>query len=205
MAQERAVRTRTAILEAAALVFARRGYEAASFSEIIAQTQLTKGAVYFHFSSKRDLALATMQHKQRQLIERMSADVPDGARGLDLLAAMLRTRAAALAADESLWCVLRLGGELGSAADAGTDYAQFNEWPIRLLSDLVHDGQQAGQIRADLDPHAMGEAVFAAVLGMDALALQVNGGKDLARRTEHLIDLLRGGLGVAPRTGRKTR
>ncbi|AWZ10976.1 TetR/AcrR family transcriptional regulator [Streptomyces sp. ICC1] len=54
--QERAVRTRRAILEAAAVVFAERGYEAATIAEILAHAGVTKGALYFHFTSKLELA-----------------------------------------------------------------------------------------------------------------------------------------------------
>jgi len=54
--QERAVRTRRAVLEAAAAVFAERGYAAATIGEILARAQVTKGALYFHFDSKAALA-----------------------------------------------------------------------------------------------------------------------------------------------------
>ncbi|AZM49758.1 TetR family transcriptional regulator [Streptomyces sp. WAC 06738] len=54
--QERAIRTRAQILTAAASVFGERGYEAATVSEILARAGVTKGALYFHFPSKRALA-----------------------------------------------------------------------------------------------------------------------------------------------------
>ncbi|KAB2587990.1 TetR/AcrR family transcriptional regulator [Streptomyces arboris] len=54
--QERAVRTRRIFLEAAAQVFIEYGYEAASISTILERTKLTRGALYFHFTSKEGLA-----------------------------------------------------------------------------------------------------------------------------------------------------
>ncbi|GGJ44487.1 ScbR family autoregulator-binding transcription factor [Streptomyces brasiliensis] len=54
--QERAIRTRHAILKAAASVFDERGYEAATIGEILARAGVTKGALYFHFPSKQALA-----------------------------------------------------------------------------------------------------------------------------------------------------
>ncbi|GAP47973.1 ScbR family autoregulator-binding transcription factor [Streptomyces azureus] len=54
--QERAIRTRHSILVAAAAVFAEVGYEAATISEIHQRANVTKGALYFHFSSKEELA-----------------------------------------------------------------------------------------------------------------------------------------------------
>jgi AcrR family transcriptional regulator len=54
--QDRAVRTRRAVLEAAASVFAEKGYAGATIMEILTRGQVTKGALYFHFDSKEALA-----------------------------------------------------------------------------------------------------------------------------------------------------
>ena len=59
--QERAVRTRRAVLEAAAAVFAERGYAAATIGEILSRAGVTKGALYFHFDSKAALARGVLQ------------------------------------------------------------------------------------------------------------------------------------------------
>ncbi|MEU1409958.1 helix-turn-helix domain-containing protein, partial [Streptomyces sp. NPDC005728] len=58
--QERAVRTRRAILVAAAGVFAEVGFEAATIAEILQRAGVTKGALYFHFASKQELAQAVL-------------------------------------------------------------------------------------------------------------------------------------------------
>ncbi|MER6302498.1 ScbR family autoregulator-binding transcription factor [Kitasatospora sp. NPDC001539] len=54
--QERAERTRQAVLLAAADTFARVGFEAASLVDISRRAGVSKGALYFHFVSKRALA-----------------------------------------------------------------------------------------------------------------------------------------------------
>ena len=53
--------TRAALLGAAAKVFARRGYDGASISEIAADAGLTSGAIYAHFASKAELFVATLR------------------------------------------------------------------------------------------------------------------------------------------------
>ena len=58
--QERARRTRAAIVESAAIEFARRGYGAASVNAILEHSGATKGAMYFHFDSKEELARAVL-------------------------------------------------------------------------------------------------------------------------------------------------
>ncbi|MFD3537573.1 ScbR family autoregulator-binding transcription factor [Streptomyces sp. NPDC058664] len=58
--QARAIRTRRAILESAAAVFAEHGYERTTIGEILVRAGVTKGALYFHFASKEDLAVGVL-------------------------------------------------------------------------------------------------------------------------------------------------
>ncbi|MEW2319458.1 ScbR family autoregulator-binding transcription factor [Streptomyces bauhiniae] len=58
--QMRAIQTRQTILLAAGAVFGERGYGAATITEIIARAGVTKGALYFHFASKEELALGVI-------------------------------------------------------------------------------------------------------------------------------------------------
>lgn len=52
--------TRSRILEAAFAEIHRQGFQAASIANILADTGLTKGALYHHFSTKRALGLAVV-------------------------------------------------------------------------------------------------------------------------------------------------
>ena len=52
--------TRTALIEAAADLFARRGYHATSLEEIAQTAGFTRGAIYKNFKSKDDLLLAVV-------------------------------------------------------------------------------------------------------------------------------------------------
>lgn len=59
----RADTTRHQILRAAAHQFARRAYHDVGLDDILAEAELTKGAMYFHFRSKHALAVAIIdQH-----------------------------------------------------------------------------------------------------------------------------------------------
>ncbi|MFD9726913.1 ScbR family autoregulator-binding transcription factor [Streptomyces sp. NPDC059072] len=59
--QDRAARTRRAILEAAAVLFEDRGYDGATLSDIAGLARVTKGALQFHFASKEDVAQAVIE------------------------------------------------------------------------------------------------------------------------------------------------
>ena len=59
-------RTRERLLDAAAVVFARRGLEAASLDEVAEAAGYTKGAIYSNFASKTDLIAALMDRRITQ-------------------------------------------------------------------------------------------------------------------------------------------
>ena len=69
------VRTRAALLDAAAEVFARRGFAAASLEEIAEMAGFTRGAVYHHFGSKEDLFLAVVARRDEELLAGYGADL----------------------------------------------------------------------------------------------------------------------------------
>lgn len=58
--EERRARTRGALLRAAGSAFAENGYDGASLDAIAAAADLSKGAVYAHFETKRDLYMAVV-------------------------------------------------------------------------------------------------------------------------------------------------
>jgi AcrR family transcriptional regulator len=69
----RKAETRARLLEAAARVYARRGFGGATLDEVAAEAGFTKGAVYAHFGSKENLLLALMEeHLAGQVAEQVA-------------------------------------------------------------------------------------------------------------------------------------
>jgi AcrR family transcriptional regulator len=68
----RKAQTRSRLLEAAAGVYARRGFNGATLDEVASEAGLSKGAVYAHFGSKENLLLALMEeHLAAQIAEQV--------------------------------------------------------------------------------------------------------------------------------------
>lgn len=67
--------TRERLLEAAAAVFARRGYHIATLEEVAAEAGFTKGAVYSNFESKEALFLALVDRELEKRAEEIGAVV----------------------------------------------------------------------------------------------------------------------------------
>jgi AcrR family transcriptional regulator len=114
-AERRRQQTREYLLQAAAEVFAKRGFHAATLDEVAAAAGFTKGAVYSNFKNKDDLFLALLEDSYGREIEALQAtlahsDVPPEARIEDFVAL--------------------IGGEL-DRAPAGTLYLEFYLYALR--------------------------------------------------------------------------
>lgn len=67
--RERSDATRGELLAAARHLFATRGYEATSLRDAVEAAGVTKGALYHHFSGKRELFRAVFEQEQQRLAE----------------------------------------------------------------------------------------------------------------------------------------
>jgi AcrR family transcriptional regulator len=79
--QQRRERTRRALIEAAAEVFAREGFAAARAEEIAERAHVTTGALYAHFQSKQGLFLAVFDEfaaMRVQEVKQVSTDEETG-------------------------------------------------------------------------------------------------------------------------------
>jgi AcrR family transcriptional regulator len=77
--EEKKARTRAQLIDAAATVFARRGYVAASLDEVAEDAGLTKGAVYSNFASKEDLFQAVIDDRLNEPMMHIAEDILDSA------------------------------------------------------------------------------------------------------------------------------
>jgi AcrR family transcriptional regulator len=85
--KQHALDTRESLVTAARRLFAERGYAATTLDEIARTARVTKGALYHHFTDKRELFRAACRAVQLEWVERIRAAVagePDPGRRLDL-------------------------------------------------------------------------------------------------------------------------
>lgn len=71
----RRVATRTRIIDVALPIFARDGFAGASLAEIVAQAEITTGAVYHHFGDKKGLFRAVAERLEQEILDEV-AKVP---------------------------------------------------------------------------------------------------------------------------------
>ncbi|WP_433440762.1 TetR family transcriptional regulator [Nonomuraea sp. CA-141351] len=72
-----AAETRERLLQAAAEVFAQRGYDGTRVADIAAAAGVSNGALYAHFGSKADLLVAALEAHGRRMLANLFAADPD--------------------------------------------------------------------------------------------------------------------------------
>lgn len=98
--------TRTALIEAAAVEFARKGFHGASLDAIAAEAGFTKGAIYSNFDGKEDLFFAVVEHRSARLLDQVSALVDEAADDLDDMLEQVARVVAHASDEEHDWLLL---------------------------------------------------------------------------------------------------
>jgi len=65
--------TRDALIRGALELFTKRGYAGVGTEEIVARARVTRGALYHHFTDKRDLFRAAFERVEGELMDRIGA------------------------------------------------------------------------------------------------------------------------------------
>ncbi|OIK06015.1 ScbR family autoregulator-binding transcription factor [Streptomyces monashensis] len=181
--QERAIRTRDAILVAAAEVFDEVGYEAAAISDVLRRAGVTKGALYFHFASKKELAQAVLANQVLAIPE-----VPERElalqQGLDesfIVAYMLSK------GDPLVRGSVRLTVDQGSPKDGLDRRVPMSGWTERNI-DFLTRARDNGELLPHVDVVATAQLFVGAFTGVQMLSKIMTNHADL---TDRVTDLQR--------------
>jgi len=141
-----------AILEAAEILFAEKGFDAVSMSAISKLANTSKPNIYHHFKSKNELYLAVMKAAVRRSVDLLDAleDAPGTFRQRlsDFSAGQLNN---ILAHKRSTQLILREA--LSGGSQRGREIAEHvvGEISTRLVA-MVKKGQLEDEFRDDIDP-----------------------------------------------------
>ncbi|MET9819698.1 ScbR family autoregulator-binding transcription factor [Streptomyces sp. NPDC006355] len=181
--QERAIRTRRAILVAAAEVFDELGYEAATITEILKRSGLTRGALYFHFSSKEELAQAVLAVQVEALpsVAKQDLKLQESMDEALLLAYLLRRKTG----DPIVRGGVRLTVDQG-AAQAGLDTrAPMRAW-VEHTHALLNEAKTNGELLPHVDTLGLAKLTVGAFTGIQVLSNIMTDREDMPERVTDL-------------------
>ena len=182
--ERRAGTTRHRLIAAASREFGSRPYSMVSLDDILAEAELTKGAMYFHFQSKQALALAIIE----DLNEMSRAAVADllarKMSGLETLIDLVYL----LAVQNSQHEVARAGVRLLETLDDAT--ALWQSW-IEFVTTLIGKAVTEGDVVDQHDPEDIAKMLVALWAGVRRIS-------DLDQPKNHLDNLQNAWILVLP-------
>jgi AcrR family transcriptional regulator len=197
-AERRRQQTRDYLLQAAAQVFAERGYHGASLDEVAAAAGFTKGAVYSNFKNKEDLFLALIEaaytREMAALKEALEgSEVPPEARLGDFVG-LIRNE---LSQVPDNWGALYLEFSLYAMRNpAALDRLnQIESMDVSAISEIIEDGRRQRGLDMDEGAENTARIVVALFRGIALMRALQPDGVDAALLEDAMTFVARG-LGV---------
>jgi AcrR family transcriptional regulator len=193
--QERAEATRRYLVESAARLFEERGYAGTSISDISALSGRTSGAIYFHFASKENLALAVVEATLDTWPEMIAKARAEAAPALDTLVSLSFAVARAFRDD----VVVRAGSRLWTerrAIDAPVP-GPFGAWTA-TVTDLLRQAADAGELAPGVDPGTAALTVVYAFFGLHTVSEATDGRAAIEDRLREMWQVLLPALSLDP-------
>ncbi|MGW2342271.1 ScbR family autoregulator-binding transcription factor [Streptomyces sp. NPDC001661] len=175
--QDRAVRTKQAILRAAAEVVDEQGFGSAGIAKIAERAGTTTGAIYFHFRAKEGLMSAIMNAQPQAIVPQLNAA------GLQRLVDITLVWCQQLRTDPMLRAGVRMAVEQG--AFGFQDDTSFHEWQT-IMEGCLAEAQARGELQEHVDPAEVAELVVGACTGSQLHSQLTSAREDLTGRVVRL-------------------
>lgn len=156
--------TAARILQCAIRHFVKDGYLATTVDEIAASAGLTKGAVYFNFSSKEDILRKLLDEAEEIIVDQAIALVEKASpKALDRIAVFMNHQSAvALANTYHLLLLILMSIEFfGSNTEIEVRVRAIYRRLYSCIESVIHLGQVEGTIRKDIRSHELTSIVMA--------------------------------------------
>lgn len=175
--QARAEMTRGKIIDAAVGLFEAVGYGDTDLTAIIKRAGVTKGAFYYHFEGKDQVADAIIDEGNARLRQAFANADRFSSSALQCLVVATFEVAHLMRTDRLVGVGNLLAQSLSQIGDAGT--RAYVDWTAVFI-DHAKSAAAQGDLRTDVVPEDAGEAIWVAVLGCHLLSDAI--GDDLFAR-----------------------
>lgn len=168
-ADTKSEQTRERILEAAFEEIYTNGYQGMRIDHILAKTQLTKGAFYHHFSSKKSLGYAVVDDVLFTVKRQLLAPLEQTDDPINVCLDILSQTICNMSDDElALGCPLNnLSQEMSGIDDGFSERlsAIYLYWQ-QVLQEAFIRGQKAGTVNQDINPSAVSFFLISSIQGI---------------------------------------
>ena len=149
------------ILAGAAEVFRTKGYAESTLRDVAEAVGIDRASVYYYVRGKEELLVELVRGPLTDIEKRINTIMASGASPEDKLRDAIVSH---LDSYEQGWpeSFVFLGQNLEKLGDAADDFAKLAKRYHASLLEIIHEGQQAGIFRADIDARV----VMYGIIGM---------------------------------------
>ena len=159
-------RTRQHVIETAARVLNRHGYAGSGMSELMAETGLAKGGIYRHFESKEALAVEAFRFAFATVLRQRFGGLEGVPNAVDKLVKDVEGYATSESPIPGGCPILNTGIENDDGNPALLKCAQDAfDTVVRRLTKIIRDGQERGEIRAEVVPGELALFIYSSLEG----------------------------------------
>ncbi|MEV0947060.1 ScbR family autoregulator-binding transcription factor [Rhodococcus sp. NPDC049939] len=189
--QARAAATKRQIVRGAAAMFEKSGFEGARLGNIVESAGITKGALYFHFRSKEDLARFIIGEQHRISIASVEAIGREQAPAIEQIVMLCHELVRQIANDPIVRAGIRITLELSIDDQGPAD--PYLDW-IDSCELLTAKAVEEGDLRRDIDPARFARFVIGAFTGLDTVSQVLTKRTDLAERVDDMWEFVLPGI-----------
>ena len=136
---------RTAIVEAARRVFARKGFASGIVDDIASEAGVAKGTVYLYFRSKREIYQAVLLHDMQRMKAETLASIAAAGTLRDKIRAFLVTRIAHVELNHEIFRIMDLEGARSTLTRS--QYHALIQEPVQKLAEAIAAAGKRREIR----------------------------------------------------------
>ncbi len=148
------------ILRVSREVFAQRGYEHATTTEIAKQLGISEATVFTYFRGKRELCMRVIGDWYDEIIEAIEAGLPREAPVRVQLEFMVHTHLRLFLIQGTGLCALVLSEGRTKGQEFGDAFVELQRRYTAPLMDLLARGQASGEVRSDIPLRLLRSLVF---------------------------------------------
>jgi AcrR family transcriptional regulator len=148
------------ILRVGREVFAERGYERATSTEIAQRLSISEATVFTYFRGKRELCMRVIQDWYDEIIAAIEAGLPREKSVREQLEFVVLTHLRLFLIQGTGLCALVLSEGRTKGQDLGEGFVELQRRYTAPLMDLLARGQQAGEVRQDIPLRLLRSLVF---------------------------------------------
>ena len=184
---------REAILRAATKVFARSGYFNSKVADVAREAGVADGTVYLYFKSKEEILRSIFERNTGEAVRAGREELAKIEDPREKLRRIARHHLERLGADRDLAVVFQV--ELRGSTKFMEEFsaAGLAEY-LRLIREILEEGQRAGLFRAELNAKVVAKILFGALDEMATNWILSKRRYKLAPLADEVLDIFLGGV-----------